>query len=163
MCIRWSVFLLSYLDPGCRDTTWLSSSGIVFAQRLSAVMTRGLMTVINTSSHCSGSYTPWKSDRWCNDVPAYPLTQGWSNMSMLLLYCRGSHLRFISDDNVILHRVGDVVDAELKIGTFRNVHKTNASPSRGSVLRLGSRDNRHTLPTERWYIIQILKDFYRWQ
>lgn len=53
-------------------------------------------------------------------------------------------LRFISDDNVILHRVGDVVDAELKIGTFRNVHKTNASPSRGSVLRLGSRDNRHT-------------------
>lgn len=58
---------------------------------------------------------------------------------------RGSHLWFISDDNVILHRVGNVVNAEFKIGTFRDIHETNACPSRGSVLRLCSRDNGHTL------------------
>lgn len=84
----------------------------------------------------------------------------------LLKISRGSHLRFISDDDVILHRVGNVVNAEFKIGTFRNIHKTNASPSRGSVLRVCSRDNGHTLQRDGEIIGSTIgsnEDFDKWE
>lgn len=60
----------------------------------------------------------------------------------------GIYLRFIANDDVILHGVGDVVNAEFKIGTFGNIHKTNTGPRRRSVLRVRSRDNGYTLPRE---------------
>lgn len=44
-----------YLEPGCSEIIWWSSSGTVLMQRLSAVIGPGLVTVIRTSSHWSGS------------------------------------------------------------------------------------------------------------
>lgn len=44
-----------YRELGWSEIIWLSSSGTVFTQRLSALIGPGLITVIKTSSHWSGS------------------------------------------------------------------------------------------------------------
>lgn len=56
-----------------------------------------------------------------------------------------SDLRFITDEDVILHGVGDVVHGELQEGPLWDVDQTDACPGGTTVQRMGPRDHRHSL------------------
>lgn len=44
-----------------------------------------------------------------------------------------THLRLISDEDVILHGVRDVVHGELEEGSFRDIDQANTSPGGAAV------------------------------
>lgn len=74
--------------------------------------------------------------------------------------CAGTNLGLIANKDVIFHGKGDIVNAELQISSFWNIHKANTSPGWTSVLRIRSLYNCHTLEKARFLVhspIQIYK------
>ena len=56
-----------------------------------------------------------------------------------------SYLRFVADEDVVLHRVGDVVHGELQVTLLRDINQTHTCPGGAAVQRVGPRDHRHLL------------------
>lgn len=56
-----------------------------------------------------------------------------------------SYLRFVADEDVVLHGVGDVVHSELQEGPLWDIDQTNTSPGRTAVQRVGPWDHCHSL------------------
>lgn len=63
-----------------------------------------------------------------------------------------TYLGFVANEDVIFHRKGDIINAELQISSFGNIHKAYTSPGWITVLRIFSLHNRHTLKKERFLV-----------
>lgn len=63
-----------------------------------------------------------------------------------LVYCV-CYLRFIADQQVIFHRLWDVVNGKCQCFSFRYAGEPNTSPGRGPICRQRPRHHRYSLDT----------------
>lgn len=47
------------------------------------------------------------------------------------------YLRFVANEDVIVHRLWDVVDGELQVSSLRHVNEAHTSPGRPAIHRMG--------------------------
>lgn len=121
----------------------MSSSGTVFMQRLSALIGPGLITVIRTSSHWSGSCKN-KFVWFCSYIYGWGHTLLWT-----------PHLRFVADQDVVLHGKGNVVHRELQEGTLWDIDQADTCPGGRAVVRVGPWNDSHSL--QEWNETRELK------
>lgn len=70
----------------------------------------------------------------------------WAELHLLI----ASYLRLVADEDVILHRVGDVVHSELEKRPLWDVDQTDTCPGGAAVQRVGPRDYGHSLKKQEY-------------